>query len=210
MVGIGWDTSVPNARFLDYFAPAATTWDDPEKLHPADRASHLLSREWTAQVRDSVLKGRPAEAQLFLRVMREEILPMIDRLYRTTTDRGLFGHSAAGWFATYAMLEAPDLFSRFGIASPAYAWDDFRIFQIEAEYAKTHTSLPKTVVMTVTNEGFGEWSDVYRFANILLWRRTSAGRRYTGLKISVRVVPGDHASVQDLWTVLDELYPLKY
>lgn len=25
MVGIGWDTSVPNARLLDYFAPAATT-----------------------------------------------------------------------------------------------------------------------------------------------------------------------------------------
>jgi predicted alpha/beta superfamily hydrolase len=59
------------------------------------------------------------EAAAFLRVLRNDLLPLIERRYRTTGDRTLVGHSLGGLFATFAVLRTPDLFGRVIIGSPA-------------------------------------------------------------------------------------------
>jgi predicted alpha/beta superfamily hydrolase len=58
----------------------------------------------------------PKASDLFLKFFREELMPSIDRTYRTCGYNILSGHSVGGLFTTYALFTQPDLFSA-GIAS---------------------------------------------------------------------------------------------
>jgi len=62
-------------------------------------------------------------ARAFLKTIREDIMPFIEKTYRTTADRGIAGHSLGGLFAGYCLLNEPDLFTRFGMSSPSFLWD---------------------------------------------------------------------------------------
>lgn len=69
-------------------------------------------------------------AATFLDFLEHEIIPLVDRTYRTIpTDRGLLGHSYGGLFALYALAERPGLFQRIVAASPVAGWDDDFIFK---------------------------------------------------------------------------------
>ena len=78
----------------------------------------LRSRDF----RPTAVNERPGSggAAAFLDFFENELMPLIDRTYRTDiTDRGLLGHSAGGVFAIYALEERPSLFQRIVAASPA-------------------------------------------------------------------------------------------
>ena len=52
-------------------------------------------------------------AAAFLEFLERDIIPLIERTYRTNpADRGLLGHSMGGLFALYALEERPGLFQR--------------------------------------------------------------------------------------------------
>jgi predicted alpha/beta superfamily hydrolase len=75
--------------------------------------------------------NRTGGAEAFLQVLRDEIIPFAEaQLPIDGRNRGLAGHSYAGLFATYAFAEAPDLFDRFIILSPALWFDDGKIYDI--------------------------------------------------------------------------------
>ncbi len=61
----------------------------------------------------------------FLAFLEKELVPYIDRTFRTNpADRALLGHSYGGLFGVYAWLERPALFQRIVAASPSLRWDD--------------------------------------------------------------------------------------
>jgi predicted alpha/beta superfamily hydrolase len=81
---------------------------------PAKDAMTLRTRDFTPA------RGGPA----FLDFLEHELIPFIDRTYRTnTSDRGLLGHSLGGSFALYALEQRPALFQRVVAASPAMPLD---------------------------------------------------------------------------------------
>ena len=121
LVGVGYGGAV-NHRAVDFTLPASPRSD-------------------SSTLRDA-REGRCCGAAVTNRVFREEIIPLIDRLYRTTNDRGIFGTSYGGLFANYLLFADPDLFQRYAIASPSLWWDDNAIFDQEAAFARTHTALP--------------------------------------------------------------------
>ncbi len=83
----------------------------------------------------SVPEGRGAP--VFLRVLTEEVIPFVDRTFRTdTTDRGLGGHSLGGLFALYVLVTSPETFQRYWISSPSLAWDSGVMFRLEESYAR--------------------------------------------------------------------------
>ncbi len=59
----------------------------------------------------------------FLRFIGEELIPVIERDYRTAPYRILSGHSLGGLLAVYAYLTRNDLFNAFIAMDPALNWD---------------------------------------------------------------------------------------
>jgi predicted alpha/beta superfamily hydrolase len=69
-------------------------------------------------------------AAAFLKFMAEELIPYVERTYRTVpSDRGLLGHSMGGLFAIYALEERPELFRRIVAASPSLDCDGDLLIQ---------------------------------------------------------------------------------
>jgi uncharacterized protein len=66
----------------------------------------------------------------FRQFLGEELIPMIDRTYRTTTERTLVGHSYGGLFSTWTMLTT-DLFTGYVIVSPSLWYDDSFLFGLK-------------------------------------------------------------------------------
>ena len=70
-------------------------------------------------------------ADAFLQVLREEIIPYAEEhLPIDPSERGLAGHSYAGLFAAYSLAQAPNLFNRYLIMSPALWFDDEKIYDV--------------------------------------------------------------------------------
>ena len=65
--------------------------------------------------------------ELYLRMLVEEVKPLIDRSYRTLPGRGdtvLVGSSLGGLISTWAGVRRGDVFGHIGALSPSTWWDD--------------------------------------------------------------------------------------
>jgi hypothetical protein len=101
-------------------------------------------------------------AAAFLDFIEHEIIPFVDRTYRTVpSDRGLLGHSYGGLFAIYCLEERPALFQRIVAASPSMFWDDQLL--VKAARAKLR-NLPGPVRLDIS---VGDDGDVTVYAAAL-------------------------------------------
>ena len=127
----------------------------------------------------------------FLKVIRTEIIPLIEKQYRINGDRGIAGHSFGGLFATYCLFSASDIFNRFGINSPSYWWNDKHMFKVEKSFAAQHQTLEARVFMSVGSlEGRSMTPVMTDFADSL------KSRNYKGLKLTTHVFEDEnHMSV---------------
>jgi predicted alpha/beta superfamily hydrolase len=92
--------------------------------------------------------GDPRRASTFLQFIEQELLPSIDRRFRTEPARFLVGHSAGGLFATYAFIERPELFRGVIAASPALWRDDFVWVEPLRQSLTTRPAKPHWLVVT--------------------------------------------------------------
>lgn len=135
-------------------------------------------------------------AAAFLAFLEKEIIPFVDRTYRTQpSDRGLLGHSYGGLFALYALEERPGLFQRIVAASPVAAWDHGLLFKA----ARTKLAAPPHPVRLDLSTGGDEhgvagWdisADTVAFSKLLDELKPA------GLDHRVTVYPGEnHNSVR--------------
>ncbi|MEO1050571.1 MAG: alpha/beta hydrolase-fold protein [Bacteroidota bacterium] len=77
---------------------------------------------------------RYGEADRFLDFISNEAIPHIESKYNTSSYRMLVGHSRAGLFSFYAMLEKPGLFDAHFCFSPAF-WRDNMLILSKAKDA---------------------------------------------------------------------------
>src|SRR5882724_5962098 len=63
-------------------------------------------------------------ANNFKRFLSAELIPDVERKYRTDGFRVLSGHSAGGQFALYCLTSEPSLFHAYFALSPSLDWDD--------------------------------------------------------------------------------------
>lgn len=151
----------------------------------------------------------PGGADVFLRVLKEEIIPFVERRYRASADRGLFGHSQGGLFVMYALLEAPDLFGSYAASSlGGYNWDVEAMLRRERAFRERTPDLQKTVYLSVGSE------DAPYFI-VDTWRMIGAlcdgmfnGTAYRGLTLLAAVQPNEvHQSPVHIARALGALYP---
>ena len=128
---------------------------------------------------------------VFLNVIRKEIIPFIEKEYKTTSDRGISGHSFGGLFAGYCLLSTPNLFNRYGINSPSFWWNNKEMFNMEKIFSEHNQSLPVQVFMSVGSlEGKSMTPVMTAFADSL------RSRNYKGLNLSTHIFEDEtHMSV---------------
>jgi predicted alpha/beta superfamily hydrolase len=87
-------------------------------------------------------------ADKFLVSMKTEIVPFVDKNYKTNSDRGLFGHSFGGLFTAYCLVNSDGYFTRFGISSPALWWDNEKLLnQAVTQFKENKTwDIPQTKI----------------------------------------------------------------
>jgi predicted alpha/beta superfamily hydrolase len=87
-------------------------------------------------------------AAKFLESLKTEIIPFVDKNYKTNADRGIHGGSLGGLFAAYCLVNSDGYFTRFGISSPSFWWDNEELLnQAVAQFTENKTwDLPPTKV----------------------------------------------------------------
>ncbi len=102
------------------------------------------NKNWSQRFGGEVHTGG---APLFLRTLKEELIPYIESKYRVTSDRGLAGYSSGGLFAAYVWLNDGDTFSRYLIGSSG-DWGGM-FLKTEAALAKSGKALHGRVFISV-------------------------------------------------------------
>ena len=130
----------------------------------------------------------------FLTAIATEMIPLLAAKFPIdTTQLGLFGISAGGFFTSWAIFQPNTPFKKYIISSPAMAYGRGEIFRQEAEYAKTHKDLAVGIylasgVLEAADpqlEGTGEIvSGMSHLAGVL------SSRQYPGLKLTIEFHPG--------------------
>lgn len=92
-------------------------------------------------------------ADNFIKFLREELIPYIDKNYRTEPHRILFGHSLTAMFSIYTLLTNPDLFNGFISASPYLMYDNNYVVKLaEKNLPGLSFSNSKFLYITLGNE----------------------------------------------------------
>jgi predicted alpha/beta superfamily hydrolase len=89
------------------------------------------------------------EEQLnFLNPLKPRSPPFLNKNYKTNADRGITGHSLGGLFTAYCLINSDGYFTRFGIGSPSFCWDNEKVLnQAVAQFTENKIwDLPQTKV----------------------------------------------------------------
>lgn len=136
-------------------------------------------------------KLKSGGAESFLNTLQKEMIPFIDKQYKTTGDRGLSGHSLGGLFAGYCLLKKPGLFKRYGINSPSFWWNNSEMLRYENYYANQHTELSVNVFFSV-----GGLEDAMMLAPFNAFTNSIKSHNYKGLSMTTKIFDGEsHLSV---------------
>jgi hypothetical protein len=81
-------------------------------------------RDYTPDKIITVRQNNSGGGERFLSFLENELIPKLDREYRTEPYRILFGHSLGGLLATHAYMKEKTLFNSFIAADPSFGtWD---------------------------------------------------------------------------------------
>jgi predicted alpha/beta superfamily hydrolase len=135
----------------------------------------------------------PHRADDFLAFLVDEVRPQIAAKYRISGEHALFGHSAAGMFATYALFQRPGAFQKMIIGSPYLQGVRGAVFAAEAGYAARHEDLDASLFMAAGDREVDEYflaisgivSSMARFSE------TMRLRRYPSLELETRIYSGE-------------------
>lgn len=135
-------------------------------------------------------KENPEAADLSIKFFRDELIPFVEKNYRTNAFRILYGHSVGGLFTMYTLFNAPDLFTAYIAGSPWFQVNDQYWLRNIDKMAKVRTLDDKFLFMTV---GKGEAQltiDTYK--ELEKWMSSAP---ITGLTWKSAWVEGDHGSM---------------
>lgn len=146
---------------------------------------NMRRRDYTISVRRGI-QGTGG-APKFKAFLREELIPYIDKNFRTKPgERTLEGYSLGGLFAVYTLFTEPELFNRYIIGSPYLSWDDFKIFDVQDDAFKKFKDINAKVFISVGSE-----EDEEKYFNPTDDLVTNIETKdYKGLKLDTKVFEG--------------------
>ena len=150
--------------------------------------SEAFEQEMSEALEQDVRSGGAAK---FRSVLKDEVIPWIEKRFSTLQERAIVGVSLGGLFAADTLFKDPDLFSHYLIGSPSLWWDDQIIFEFEKSYVNNRNDLSARVYLSV-----GEQDSEVQVALAEKMSDTLKSREYHGLELKFRVFEGEtHTSV---------------
>jgi predicted alpha/beta superfamily hydrolase len=126
------------------------------------------TRDLTPPTDDAGMRANGAGgADRFLRVLGEELIPEIERRYRTLDYRVLAGHSFGGLFALHAFTTRPEVFQSYVVISPSTWWNGQSLVNGVPGFLATRRDLRASLYITTGNEGGEMLASAQRLAEIL-------------------------------------------
>ena len=120
-------------------------------------------------------------APKFLSFIEKEVMPFIEKRYRTNNERGIYGYSMGGMFTTYILFNRSDLFQKIYIGAPG---NNGRLLMPAArEYFKTHNDLKSKVFIGVGSYEKEVVGNIDSFMTFL------KAKNLTGLDIHSAITP---------------------
>ncbi|HEU4596875.1 MAG TPA: alpha/beta hydrolase-fold protein [Pyrinomonadaceae bacterium] len=126
----------------------------------------------------------------FLKFIETELIPHVEKQYRTQPFRVLAGHSLGGLFAVHAMLSRPELFNAYISVSPALQWDNFLLIERAKEFFKNRKDYNRTLLVSLGNEP-GDIGDAFKLFKDVLQKQQTSGFSWE----AVEMADEDHGSV---------------
>ena len=126
------------------------------------------TRDFTPTYDESYNKwGISGGADNFLDFMEQELIPYVDKTYRTNNFNVLSGHSLGGLLAIYALQSRTNLFQAYFAFSPSLWWHNGVIFK-NAENLYTNTNkLNRYLYINMANEGGHMLSSFEKYIKLL-------------------------------------------
>jgi hypothetical protein len=91
-------------------------------------------------------------ADKFLDFMQTELMPEIEKRYRTEPYRIIVGHSLGGLLVVHALFARPELFQACIVSSPSLWWDDFWVLREAEDVLSKRKVFKKTFFFSLGNE----------------------------------------------------------
>jgi predicted alpha/beta superfamily hydrolase len=133
-------------------------------------------------------------ATKFLQSLKTEIIPFVEKNYKTNADRGITGHSQGGLFTAFCFINSDGYFTRFGINSAAFYWDNKKVLTQAVSQFTLNTSfdIPATKVFVSVggNDRTGYLPQMKKFQTSL------ENANYENINLSWQIFDGEgHFSV---------------
>jgi len=117
------------------------------------RRTHDLTPPSQAEIDNRFSPGNGG-ADAFLSFIDDELVPYIERNYRTRPYRILVGHSLGGLFAIHALITKPKLFNAYIAIDPTVAWNNGAEIDHSRRFFSEMKELQADLFITAAN-GFG-------------------------------------------------------
>jgi predicted alpha/beta superfamily hydrolase len=106
-------------------------------------------------------------AEEFLRFLAVELIPFIDREYRTEPFRILAGHSLGGLFAVHTLMNRPETFRAYVPISPSLWWDESALVTAAGSFFARYPQLQGFLYITRGDERDDMRVAIRRFVTVL-------------------------------------------
>jgi hypothetical protein len=126
----------------------------------------------------------------------------VDRNYRTTKHRTLYGRSAGGHFVTHALLSKPQLFEAYLASSPVLGFSEVRLLEKAEEFFSGRTSLPKSYFIYYGDTDYTSVVETVPALEKILGQKAPSDFVW-----NVKRVEGRHGPPESLLELLLMLYP---
>lgn len=120
-------------------------------VNNTDRARDLTPP--SQEPNDLQIFPKTGGADNFQRFFAEELMPWVEKHFRTQPYKVLIGHSFGGLFAIHTLTTRPDLFNAYIAISPSMQWNAQGLVAQAEQFFTATEQLPVSLYMTAGDEG---------------------------------------------------------
>jgi predicted alpha/beta superfamily hydrolase len=141
----------------------------------------------------------------FLQFIRTELMPTIEKNYKTAPYKIFAGHSFGGLSSANCMLTHPDMFNAYIAVSPSLYWDNRYLLKLTDKILKKASQLNKKLFYSNANEGEQEVKPSFFHKDVLTFDSLITSKKIIGLDYMYKYYPTETHMTEPIVAYFDAL-----